>query len=117
MSRLVQRPRRLQLAVLWLSACGVDAQSTTATPTPQVPQCSTYCSLVLARCTAHWPLYDSPQACADACATLPAPGAIGEVFGDTLGCRMTYLMLADIAPARFCPHAAADGSKMCRATQ
>jgi hypothetical protein len=66
--------------------------------------CEGYCALVQAECSS----FESDTACLEACADVPDPGGfnIGQIRGDSLGCRLYHLNAALVSPTNHCPHAA-----------
>ncbi len=73
--------------------------------------CDDYCALTVANCAGDDALYDSPTACAIACASQSTAGRVGDLDSDTVQCRMTYLLQAGVSedPAPLCADAGFDG--------
>ncbi|HEX4354202.1 MAG TPA: hypothetical protein VHZ95_14835 [Polyangiales bacterium] len=72
--------------------------------------CSTYCSLAVGMmCTGTLQLYSDAAACQTGCAMIKAGGTASDAAGDTLGCRIYHLTLANSSAANsvtHCPHGA-----------
>ncbi|MFT5430419.1 MAG: hypothetical protein ACI9OJ_001093 [Myxococcota bacterium] len=73
--------------------------------------CDVYCDLQALNCF----LYDTPQACQDACAPLSKAGQPNAVDGDTVQCRITYAADAATAPNQ-CLDAVVEGNQVCVAS-
>ena len=57
--------------------------------------CDTYCRLAATTCA----IYDTDAACVSACAAFPATGALGDVAGDSVQCRLSHVIAADTDPS------------------
>lgn len=74
--------------------------------------CDAYCALYESGC-ADFAEYDNTQACLDQCSQWPA-GTEGAVDGDSLGCRLYHVGVANQAdPNTHCPHSAPNGGGVC----
>jgi hypothetical protein len=75
--------------------------------------CASYCSTIMKNCTGNNAQYSSEAACKGTCAAFP-PGALSDMAGDTLGCRL-YHAGAPAAgmPAMHCSHAGPGGGGVC----
>jgi hypothetical protein len=102
--------KRTLAALVWLAgACG----STSEPLGPQATACDTYCGLALSHCTRGNLLYDSMAACLKACDGLSASGRDGDLSGDTLQCRTSWLIAAARRPRGFCVNGGLDGGDAC----
>lgn len=101
--------RKLWSLLLALLGCGREAPPQTLQPTP----CETYCGLAMIRCTNNNLLYPSLDTCYQTCATLPTDGASADTAGNTLQCRLTWIIAANIEPFFFCRNASASGGTAC----
>ena len=107
--------------------CGdVDPESgvgTCKTGEPPVSDgtCGTYCDVVMENCTGDHKAYDDAEACATACAEIPADGSPGDAAGNTVQCRLHFAGAAgsdaEGSAAAHCPNAAADGGELCVAPE
>src|SRR5439155_23399412 len=80
------------LALLVVLGCGKDNPKTpdaAAGPdaAPLTLDCASYCSGIMARCTGNLAQYASMANCTDSC-THFAMGTLGQMMGNTLGCRV-----------------------------
>ena len=74
--------------------------------------CEAYCALYESGC-ADFAEYDNTQACLDQCSQWPL-GTEGAVDGDSLGCRLYHVGVANQAdPNTHCPHASPNGGGVC----
>lgn len=75
--------------------------------------CTKYCELTLASCTGAFAQYTDLPQCVAVCETLPT-GLLGDLTGNTVGCRQTYAgNVAKTDPARYCPVAGPFGGGLC----
>lgn len=74
--------------------------------------CQNYCDLALADCTGIYELYVDRPTCEAACEVMTV-GTSADVSGDTLYCRIGFLMMAQNDAATYCPYGAQDGGGMC----
>ncbi|MDP6943935.1 MAG: hypothetical protein QF464_07280, partial [Myxococcota bacterium] len=91
---------------------GADALDSGVDPAT-LTGCDRYCALAATLCG---DLYASDSTCASACSDLATDGADGDLAGDSLACRQTYLDQVEADPATgalFCPNVAAVGSPSC----
>ena len=73
------------------------------------PDCTTYCTEVMANCMGPNTQYIGMANCLGVCAAFP-PGKLGDTSGDTLGCRQYHGGAPSMAtPATHCPHAGPTG--------
>ncbi len=70
--------------------------------------CDDYCAEVMANCVAANQQYVDAEHCEAVCASFPA-GELGDVSGDTLGCRIYHGGAAAADPATHCGHAGPSG--------
>jgi hypothetical protein len=75
--------------------------------------CAYYCSTIQAACTGAVSQYATMQNCLDTCAKFGTPGALGDMSGDTLGCRIYHAEAAQMTPMVHCPHAGPTGGGVC----
>ena len=74
--------------------------------------CERYCALFESGC-ADFNEYDNTQACLDQCSQWPT-GVLGATDGDSLGCRLYHVTVANQAdPNVHCPHASPNGAGVC----
>lgn len=69
--------------------------------------CENYCHLAALNCAGDDALFESPEACALACAPFSEAGEAGDVTGDTVQCRIQQL------GAQHCENGAPDGGELC----
>ena len=74
--------------------------------------CAYYCSTIQGACSGAVAQYSTMQNCMDTCAKF-TPGALGEMSGDTLGCRIYHAEAAQSMPMIHCPHAGPTGGGVC----
>jgi hypothetical protein len=109
----------LGLAVL-LAACGGDDGDTPtfdAPPgTPDAPgaalTCEYYCATINANCTGDNIQYSGGATCMASCLAYN-PGALDEMTGNTLGCRIYHAEAAAGTPGLHCRHAGPGGDGQC----
>ncbi|MBA3545888.1 MAG: hypothetical protein H0T76_05340 [Nannocystis sp.] len=74
--------------------------------------CENYCGLYTTGC-ADFKEYDNNEACLAQCKQWP-PGEANATAGDTLGCRLYHVGVANTSePAVHCPHAGPNGAATC----
>ncbi|HEY2736534.1 MAG TPA: hypothetical protein VGI70_21185 [Polyangiales bacterium] len=70
--------------------------------------CTTYCNLAVGKlCTGALQLYPDTASCLAGCAMIAAPGTVNDAAGNTLGCRIYHLTLANMNATNattHCPH-------------
>ena len=70
--------------------------------------CSTYCSLAVGKmCTGALQIYPDAAACQTGCAMITTPGSVTDTAGNTLGCRIYHLTVANSSATMamtHCPH-------------
>ncbi|HMJ15494.1 MAG TPA: hypothetical protein VK524_28960 [Polyangiaceae bacterium] len=71
--------------------------------------CEKYCSTVLSACTGEYAVYASSAICLKNCEALPA-GNPGDVFGNTIHCRLHNAEKEPSEPETHCPIAGPGGS-------
>jgi hypothetical protein len=75
--------------------------------------CATYCSTVMANCTAANLQFDDLADCLSSCVTWP-PGDLSDTLGNTLGCRYYHAGVPATNNAGIhCPHAGPSGDGVC----
>jgi len=77
--------------------------------------CASYCGAIQTRCTGAVQQYASLQNCMDTCADFTA-GALTDMSGNTLGCRVAHTELAADDPTTHCVHAGPSGGDTCGTT-
>ena len=83
--------------------------SSTSSGMTQMLDCSSYCTEVMANCTAANEQYKSKESCMAVCAAF-VPGTLGATDGDTLACRLYHGGAPAIADAStHCAHAGPTG--------
>lgn len=93
------------VTLLLLSACG---------PAQEVSQdCEQYCDFAAANCPDGDSIFETRNDCLSACDDYNDTGKEGDRTGDTLQCRLYHVEVANLSPARHCPHAAASGGGVC----
>jgi hypothetical protein len=78
------------------------------------PDCASYCTAIMAACTATNQQYTTVDNCMNSCKAIPVGGA-GDMSGNTLGCRINHANLAKSDPVTHCPHAGPGGNGVCGA--
>ncbi len=119
MTNLLRAPARVlapALLTLFVAACGdggggSDAAVLADAPLPP-PSCETYCTTVMANCTAAAAQYGSMDACLGACGGLPL-GAASDSDGNTVGCRTYHASSVPTAGVEHCDHAGPMGADEC----
>lgn len=112
--------RRLIISVLLVAACGDDNNNKTDahvdSPTIDAPamtlDCASYCNAILANCTASNVQFGDMATCMNSCNDFPK-GALADMSGDTLGCRINHAALAKTDPGTHCVHAGPSGGGVC----
>lgn len=70
--------------------------------------CSTYCALAVGKmCTGSLAIYPDTAACMTGCAMITTPGSVTDTAGNTLGCRIYHLTVANSSATNammHCPH-------------
>lgn len=121
--------RTTMLALFLMLGCGEDAvprQNQTDAPPAQddapaidapglTLDCASYCGAIQTACTGTLAQYESVNACLGTCEHLPV-GALGDMTGNTLGCRVYHTDFARQDPMTHCEHAGPAGGTMCGTT-
>ncbi len=84
-------------------------------PQPLTLDCTSYCGAILTRCTDVRAQYGTMAECVASCGLLPV-GTLGEMAGNTLGCRVYHTEAAGEDAEAHCEHAGPGGGSMCGAT-
>jgi hypothetical protein len=106
----MRRPWRGSIGAILLWGCSASHLE----QAPVDVSCETYCALAQLRCRNSQLLYPSLSACQTACAAFPDVGGLGVAQGDSLQCRLTYLMATTANNAlSFCQNAGASGGMEC----
>jgi hypothetical protein len=107
------------LAVLLLAACGsdsnnsgIDAPGGESGSGSGTLDCASYCTKITANCTGANNQYGSMATCVASCAHFPV-GAISDLSGNTLGCRLYHAGAAAADPGTHCIHAGPSGGTVC----
>jgi hypothetical protein len=87
---------------------GIDAPGLTL-------DCASYCTGIMARCTGAVQQYESMESCVNVCGKFAA-GTLGEMTGNTLGCRVYHTEAAAEDAAVHCEHAGPGGGTQCGAS-
>jgi hypothetical protein len=74
--------------------------------------CTSYCSAITARCTGVNQQYGSLATCMSSCQYFSV-GATTDTTGNTLGCRVSHVELAQAARSTHCVHAGPSGGGVC----
>jgi hypothetical protein len=76
--------------------------------------CDTYCTTIMANCTAANAQYSDMNECLGTCSGFPPGAASTETSGNTLGCRIYHAQNAMVLndAATHCPHAGPAGGKV-----
>ena len=97
---------------------GIDGGGVCKDDTPDEPTCEAYCAAITSACTGDNAQYTDEAGCLDYCddwADLEA-GTLGDVDGDTIGCRLYHAGVAaesaENATAH-CAHAGPSGGNVC----
>ncbi len=101
--------RLLVVLAVVLVSCGTTVDS----PPPAASDCDTYCVLANVYCREANLLFASPAECQQICATFAVIPGSSLATGNTLQCRLNYLMLADKNPRAFCLNAGPSGGVAC----
>ena len=121
-----KKPRQLGLFAMFclLVACGNGSTSTSGqsgaggsgkagsggSSASAGVNCTTYCGLAVGMvCTGALQLYANAAACQTGCAMITTPGSVTDTAGNTLGCRIYHLTLANMSATNattHCPHGA-----------
>ena len=93
-----------------------DSPVTPDAPAALTLDCASYCTGIMSRCTGAVQQYESMESCVNVCGHFAA-GTLGEMTGNTLGCRVyhTEAALTD-DPMVHCEHAGPGGGTQCGAT-
>lgn len=103
---------RLIAALAWgVWGCGSIEQQTTRT---SPADCQTYCGLAFLHCKHGNTLYTQFADCMDACSAFPTTGESGDISGDSLQCRLTFVIVAERDPMAFCRNASVAGGPACQ---
>ena len=78
-----------------------------------IPDCQKFCHLALTEC-AGYPVYESDAQCQAVCHAL-APGHVGDLSENTVGCRMYHAYNSLIDAKSHCPHTGPGGDGHCGA--
>lgn len=110
--------RTLLISLVLLAGCSDDKPSVTvdaavvidAAPTVAL-DCPTYCTQIMANCTAANAQYASMGHCLGSCAAFPVgTSKVTDTSGNTLGCRIYHSGTpAMTTPATHCPHGGPGG--------
>ncbi len=83
---------------------------------PNAPTCGGYCKAVMEACPGELAQYGSAKDCADFCGQIAqwSPGKVGDLAGNTTGCRLHRATLAKAGQAKaHCPPAGPTGGGAC----
>jgi hypothetical protein len=83
------------------AGANTDAGSSSGPDAGKVADCNTYCASLMATCTGPNAQYGDLQRCLNACPLLQT-GTAADTSGNTLGCRMNHLTLAQASPNPEC---------------
>lgn len=90
------------------SVSGAGGSSAGAGGAGAAVSCSTYCSLAVGKmCSGALQIYADAAACQTGCAMITTPGSITDMAGNTLGCRIYHLTVANMSATNamtHCPH-------------
>jgi hypothetical protein len=112
------------VAAATFAACGAsggaghnapDGATDGAAEGAPTPSCADYCATIQAACTTDHQQYSSTEDCLASCLAFPV-GQVGDLRGDTLGCRVTFAREAAAhtdTPALHCTHAGPGGDGVC----
>ena len=75
--------------------------------------CDNYCHLALHRCAGGSPLYPDTAACLTACGAFPQGGAPGDLAGDSVQCRVAWLLSPTAEIQVLCAAASQSGGAIC----
>lgn len=84
-------------------------------PQPLTLDCASYCGAIQSTCADTLAQYGTMEECVASCALFPV-GALGEMTGNTLGCRIYHTEAAGEDAGAHCEHAGPGGGSMCGAT-
>jgi hypothetical protein len=75
--------------------------------------CESYCDDIMQYCTGSNAQYPDRATCIRMCGGTPATGTAGDMYGDSIQCRITHLGAAATDPAVHCSHAGPSGGAFC----
>ncbi len=102
--------RARSACLVLLTACGSPAPP----PAAAALGCADYCSLAWVQCNQANLLYRSTAECLTACQRFPLSADANVTTGNSLQCRLNYLLMAQRSDRRvLCRNAAASGGFSC----
>ncbi|HKP63016.1 MAG TPA: hypothetical protein VJV78_40045 [Polyangiales bacterium] len=79
------------------SVAGASGGSSGAGGSSAAPTCAAYCSLAVGMmCTGALQVYADAAACQAGCTMITTPGSVTDTSGNTLGCRIYHLTVANM---------------------
>ena len=75
--------------------------------------CEVYCQLGAFQCSAAHPAFATAESCQLACGQLPTDGKVGDSEGDSVQCRIGYLLAALAGNVQGCLEGAPDSASQC----
>jgi hypothetical protein len=102
----------LAISVASLAACGGDDGGGKDAPPAAELTCASYCSSINANCTTTNSQFQGMTDCMASCTHYPL-GALSDMSGNTLGCRIYHAGAAASGPDVHCRHAGPGGNTAC----
>ncbi len=95
-----------------LAACGGDPGNRAIDAPPVTLDCTTYCREIETNCTGLNAQYPTMAQCMATCAKFTTPGALTDMAGNTLGCRIYHAGdPSRLTPTIHCIHAGPAGAQ------
>jgi len=104
----------LAISIVSLAACGDDGGGGMDGPPAAELTCASYCSSITANCTTTNSQFTGMTDCMASCTHYPL-GALSDMAGNTLGCRIYHAGAAASGPDVHCRHAGPGGNTACGA--
>jgi hypothetical protein len=102
----------LAISIVGLAACGGDDGGGKDAPPAAELTCASYCSSITANCTTANSQFQDMTSCMASCTRYPL-GALSDMSGNTLGCRIYHAGAAASGPDVHCRHAGPGGNTAC----
>lgn len=99
---------------LFVASCGDMRPPVSPVLSAGEDLCPAYCSLAMTYCQAPIRLFNTLAECQESCAALPAGDQLGSGSGDSVACRLTYLMAEPRPSLMMCTYARPKNSPACR---
>jgi hypothetical protein len=99
--------------LLGIGAASLESEDGGSPDASNMPNCTTYCSVIMQNCTGNNAEYLSAAICASMCPAFETSTTIADTANDTLGCRMYFANQAAQTPATSCRFAGPLGGGHC----